>query len=69
MQERLLIPNIKATFWGQLSYECYIINIHSHVKNTPNCLFVVTLSSLQLRVHYVFYSMPISVMLLRKVII
>ena len=51
------------------SYERYFINIHSHVKNTPTCLFVVTFSSLQWRVHYVFYGMPIIVILLRKVII
>ena len=50
-------------------YECYIIYIHSRVKkNTPTCLFVVNESRLQWQVHYVFYDMPIIIILVRKVL-
>ena len=69
MQVRLIILNLGSAEINLGSYACYIINIHSHGKNTPTCLFVVTLSSLQWRDHYVFYSMPIIVILLRKVIL
>ena len=38
------------------------------LKNTPTCLFVVNESRLQWQVHYVFYDMPIIIILLRKVL-
>ena len=73
IQVRLFNPQYLSDFLGSAEiilnlYECYIIYIHSRVKNTPACLFVVNESRLQWQVHYVFYDMPIIIILLRKIL-